>query len=426
VLNAERTRQRYRVKETDFTRERVLTFVRVAILILRGHKVSLQNALNKFFGAVGAVFGVPTASAYCQARQKVQPEVVVQLNRITCDDFYRLYGTDGEVATWRGHRLLGADGTTLNLPDTEELRQAFSGHRNQHQSFVQATAVVLYDLRNDLGLASALGPVQAEKTLLFDQRWELTRPGDVLVLDRNFADYSVIAWAVASGRDVIIRCPSQSFGVVNAFWRSVASEHLVTLSLPQSAQTQRFVRAKGLPESVPVRLLKFTLDSGETEVLLTTLCQGRRYPRGEFYHVYGWRWNQETYYDRVKNIFELERFSGQSERAIRQDFYGVIFLATLESILTRQPQAALRARDQERRTQTSALVNRAVSYVALVDRVVALLADPRSSPDTVLAELQHLFQTNPTRHRQGRKVDRPKLKHSRQLRFHRYVKRLLA
>lgn len=426
MLNAEQTRQRYRVEDTDVTRQRVLTFVRVANLILRGHKLSLQTALNKFFGALGMVFEVPTASAYCQARQKVKPEVFVELNRVTVTDFYQLYGADGEVATWRGHRLLGADGTTLNLPDTPSLRQAFSVHRNQHQEFVQATAVVLYDLRNDPGLAAALGPVQAEKTLLFDQLRTSTRPGDVLVSDRNFADYTVIAWAVASGRDVVIRCPSQSFGVVNQFWHSAATERWVTLPLPQSPQTRRFVQAKGLPESVPVRRLKFTLDNGETEVLLTTLCDQRRYPRPEFYRVYGWRWTQETYYDRVKNIFEVERFSGQSERAIRQDFYGVIFLTTLESILTRRPQAALRARDQARGTQTAALVNRAVSYVALVDRVVALLADPRSSPDTVLAELQHLFLTNPTRHRRGRKVDRPKLKHSRKLRFHRYVKRLMA
>jgi len=44
--------------------------------------------------------------------------------------------------------------------------------------------------------------------------------------------------------------------------------------------------------------LKFTLPTGETEVLLTTLCDQRRYPTAEFYQVYGWRWGNETYYDR--------------------------------------------------------------------------------------------------------------------------------
>jgi hypothetical protein len=46
--------------------------------------------------------------------------------------------------------------------------------------------------------------------------------------------------------------------------------------------------------------------------------------------VYGWREGGETYYDRLKNIFEVERFSGRSVLSIEQDFYGVIFLATLQ------------------------------------------------------------------------------------------------
>ena len=168
------------------------------------------------------------------------------------------------------------------------------------------------------------------------------------------------------------------------------------------------------------------LDSGEIEVVGTTLLDQSRYLHTEFKEVYGWRWGEETYFDRIKNIFELERFSGSTLTAITQDFYGVIFLASLESVLTRPAQAALSTLSQQRGCQTVAQVNRAVSYVALVDRVVELLADPRRSPEAVWAELHHLFQTNPTRQRAGRKVDRPKLTHARRLWFQRYIKRIIA
>lgn len=426
MLRADATRERFRLRERDFTRERVLTFARVAAFILRGHKLSLQNTLNKCFSALGQVFRVPSASAYCQARQKLAPELFAHLNTITCTDFYQLYGADGEVASWRGHRLVGADGTYLNLPDTEELRAAFTVQRNQHGAqCVQALAVVLHDLRNDLGLAAAIGPVQAEKNLLFAPGvWGATQKGDVLVLDRNSADYLILARAAAGGREVILRCPRQSFSLVNQFWQSQATEQRLTLPAPP--HLRRAVRGESLPEQLPVRLLKFTLESGETEVLLTTLCNGRRYPTPEFYQVYGWRWSDETFYGRLKNIFEVERFSGFNERTIKQDFFGILFLATLESVLVKRPQAQLAAQDLARGTQTRAQVNRAVSYVALVERVVALLADPRSSPEVVLEELHHLFQTNPKRQREGRKFERPKLKHSRKLRFHRYIKRVIA
>jgi len=76
----------------------------------------MQNALNKFFKALGAILEVVTGSAYSQARQKISPEIFYHLNEIVSQDYYKLYGADGEVEKWRGHRLLGVDGTYLNLP----------------------------------------------------------------------------------------------------------------------------------------------------------------------------------------------------------------------------------------------------------------------------------------------------------------------
>lgn len=425
-LQTEQTRINYRVNPLDFTRKRTLTFPIVALSILRGHKVSQQNALNKVFRELDQLEAVPTASAYCQARQKLKPELFARLNQMVVEDFYRLYEADGTVKRWRGHRLLGADGTKLNLPDTKSSRAAFTVHSNQHEEFVQATAVVLHDLLNDIGLKASLGPVSGEKRPLLEQLWEATSENDILVLDRNFGDYSIVAWSVVTKRDVIIRCRRQSFSVVEEFWQSDKLEAIVTLSVSQSAETKRFVGQHGLPETVRVRLLKFTLPTGETEVLLTTLCDQRQYPRKEFYTVYGWRWSDETYYDRIKNIFEVERFSGASEQVIRQDFFGVIFLSTLESVLSKSAQQVLSERDEARKTKTQAKVNRAVSYVSLVDEAVGLLLDERVHTEDVLERLRQLFQKNPTRHRAGRKYDRRKLKHSRKLRYHRYRKRLLA
>lgn len=425
-LEAETTRRKYRINAKAFTRSRVLTLPTLAITILRGHKVSQQNALNKVFRELDELEEVPTASAYCQARQKLRPELFAHLNRMVVEDFYRLYEADGMVKRWRGHRLLGADGTIVNLPHSESLRAAFTVRRNQHEEYVQATAVVLHDLLNDIGLEASLGPVGGEKRPLLEELWETTNESDVLVLDRNFGDYSVIAWAVLSNRAVILRCRRKSFSLVEKFWEAAEIEQIVTLNVSQSAATQSYVRQHGLPESVDVRLLKFTLPSGETEVLLTTLCDQQAYPREEFYQVYGWRWKDETYYDRFKNIFEVERFSGQSELVIRQDFLGVVFLSTLESILSKSAQEVLSERDEVRATETEAKVNRAVSYVSLVDEAVGLLLDQRLQAKEVLDRLHQLFQKNPTRHRDGRKYDRPKLKHSRKLRYHRYNKRLLA
>lgn len=399
-------------------------------MLLSGHKLSLQNALHKVFKAFGKVFQAPTASAYCQARQKIKAEVFVHLNQSVLEDFYRLYGAEEKVARWCGHRLLGSDGTYLNLPDTKELRQVFSVHRNQHkgeeQATVQALGMVLYDLLNDIGVRGAIaGSHTAEKSLLFEHLWGGLEAGDVLVLDRNSADYTIIAQAVRDQIDVVIRCPRQSFKVVRDFFASNEREQIVNLSVPQSVRTQNYVPAHELPETVRVRLLKFTLESGEEEVLLTTLCDPKKYQRKEFYQVYGWRWRDETYYDRLKNIFEVERLSGLSAESIKQEFYGVIFLATLESVLSRATERAMQEAAVERETKTIPQVNHAVSYVALSAEVASLLGDQQKSVTEVLRELKYLFRQTPTRIRPGRKYARKKPSHAIKLRYHRYTKRVL-
>lgn len=290
---------------------------------------------------------------------------------------------------------------------------------------MQALSVVLYDLRNDLALGAKLGPVVAEKKYLF-ALWEQTTPGAVLVLDRLFADYCVIASAVQTAREVVMRCPQQSFGVVRDFWAGDLQEQVVSLPCPTTPATRAFVKEHQLPREVRVRLLKFTLPRGETEVLLTTLWEQRQYPTAEFYQVYGWRWGNETYYDRLKNIFEVERFSGTSQRVIEQDFHAMVFLTTLESVLTKSAQTVLHERDEQRQPQTNGQVNRALSYVTLCDRVVTLLADPRRDLETIRDELHRLFQQTPTRLRPGRQYPRKKRAHSMKLRYHKYFKRINA
>jgi hypothetical protein len=418
--------KRFRVQATDFTRERVLTWPVVIMVMLRGQKVSLQNAVNKFFTAIGEVWRVVTAGAYRQARQKVRPEVFVHLNAVTCEEYYTRYGADDEVVLWQGKRVLGVDGSYLNLPDTEETRREFSVQTNQHPGGeqVQALASVLYDLRNDLGLSATLGPKQAEKNLLFGTHLAATQRGDVLVCDRAYADYSVMAMLLAWQWHFVIRFPRQSFTAVNAFWVASAQERVVTLEMPSSVRA--YVAEHQLPPTLRVRLLKVLLTSGEVEVLGTDLLDARTYPASEFKTVYGWRWHHETYHDRIKNIFELERFSGQSVQAIKQDFYGVIFLATLESILSKPAQAALTAQGEARECRSTPQVNRAVSYVTVLDHIVPLLSDLQRSPASTLAAMERLLLTAPTRPRPGRQVPRHKRSAAYRLRFAKYGKRVTA
>lgn len=222
----------------------------------------------------------------------------------------------------------------------------------------------------------------------------------------------------------VIRFPRQSFAAVTAFWAAPEREQVVTLAV--TAKARAYVVKPHLPTALQVRVIKVALVTGEVEVGGTDLRDSATYPAAEFKAVYGWRWQHETYQDRIKNIFEVERFSGSRVRAIEQDFFGVLFLAPVESILSKPAQARLTVRAPARGCTTPLKVNRAVSYVALLDHVVELLAACRRTPGETLAAIEHLLQTTPTRHRAGRQFARKNRSAAHRLRFAKYGKRVLA
>ncbi len=413
------------MKKEDFIRNRALTFSMVVVMIMRGQKVSLQSTINKVFTSLGKVWKAVSNSAYSQARKKLKAEVFVELNEVTIEGYYEEYGKEGEVKLWKGHRLLGVDGTYLNLPDTKETRKEYSIQSNQHRERVQALGSVLYDLRNDCAINAEIGKIQAEKKFIFEKHLAKTELKDIIVLDRAYADYAVMAMLISKQRDFVIRFPSKSFKLVEEFWQSDQSDEIISLKVTDKAKA--LVKAEKLDTEIRVRFIKVILENGEIEVLGTSLLDALKYPGVEFKQVYAWRWLQETYYGRIKNIFEIERFSGQSLLTIKQDFYGVIFLSTLESILSKPVQNRLSVIKDSNNLKNPISVNRSQSYVSLLDNVVELLINPNFSASETLAKLEFLFSTNPTRHAPARKFVRNKGRNfADKLFFLKYIKRICA
>ena len=114
---------------------------------------------------------------------------------------------------------------------------------NQHAGAdcVQAQCGVLYDLRKDLGVRLHLRVRHSETRVLRDELWRATQPGDVIVLDRAYADYSLLAWALAQRRHLIVRLPRGRLSECEAFWHSALPEQIVTLAWPKTASTRAFV-----------------------------------------------------------------------------------------------------------------------------------------------------------------------------------------
>jgi hypothetical protein len=431
------TRERFRTNARFFTRDRKLPFQRVATLVLSAHRRSMQPAINSFFTALQSVEDVPTASAYSQARRKLQPELFVHLLEAIDEEFYDACPAE-QRRLWCGRRLVGCDGTFLTMPNDARLAEQFSWiHADAPAAPVlMGLATVCYDLLHGIAISAALTRRMKLLPLLEDHHLGHLEANDVLVADREFGDTGIFAMLAAAGHDYIVRLQRNTFGGAVSFMNSVEQEAVITVEV--SSNQRAACRKRGYPVRFDVRLVKIALPDGSTEILATSLLDAERYSHAALSEAYRLRWNEEVYFDRVKNIFEVERFSSAEAELIRQDFHGIIYLSTLESMLTHSAQLELNRRYAERQNAERQdaerqdvkpqrhyrqSVNHAVSYAALLERVVLLLCDSKRSDEQVLAELQRLLLTKPNLDRPGRKPPRHKRRTRERLRHEKYRRR---
>lgn len=93
-----------------------------------------------------------------------------------------------------------------------------------------------------------------------------------------------------------------------------------------------------------IRIALVDIGKNEVEILATNLTQ-EEFSTQDLKELYNKRWSVETGFDRLKNLIEIEDFSGNRRKIIEQDFYAHIFVYNLaitiknhaENYITRTP-----------------------------------------------------------------------------------------
>lgn len=419
---------RHRRRATDFTRECVLTFPVLMLLLLQKSLQSLQTHLHEFCGQLAQ--GTPglklSGGALTHARAKLRASAFVELNQGV---LATVYGPAHAalVQRWHGHRLLSVDSSLVRLPGRAALGEQFgwvqcANHHGPQERYPQGRVSVLYDVLNQIALEGSVVASTVAETEMAQQHLAAVRPGDVVLSDRGYTGYRWLVAVRAANAHFVSRCSRGSFAAAQAlFVRNQADvSQGVTLAAPLALQAE--CRARGWPLALTVRLITVRLQSGELEVLVTSLLEERVYPTAVFGPVYWRRWGQETFYGRLKGRLDLEHCSGQTVEAVEQDFHATVLLSNVESVVTGPAQAQLAARSAGR--VQPAQVNRAVSLHALKYRLIELLTSRRPAAQ-ILAELTGWFQANPVSVRAGREVKRREYSPSRSYHYQRRVRKLV-
>jgi len=395
---------KFKMKKQDFTRTRKQPFLSTLLFMLNLLRKSLVVEIDGFIRHLNDRLSTGmsrfTSSAFIQNRKKISPEVFKHLSSVIIENFYTPDNEDLKLLG--GLRVLACDGSIITLPFTKELKERYGVVKNVSTlDIAQAKVSVLYDVLNGLALDVVLDkPRAAERDLALRHR-HYWKAGDLVVYDRGYPSFEFINEHIRSGVECLIRAKTEHSALVKAFVSS-GKRSLVTLMYPD--QDKSF---KGKPytrkSSIQVRMLRIDLPGGETEILITTLLDSKKYPTKIFMKLYFLRWGVETFYDELKNKLKVEHFSGYSDTTIRQDLYCAVFISNLQSVMVNGLKHDLKVINESR--QYDYKVNANVSYGFLKNRVLELLHQ-KAPLDKVFKELEELFLKHTVPIRNHRKNER--------------------
>lgn len=292
---------------------------------------SIQRDLDRFFKSMeNSDFSIRrvTKSAFTQARSKLDPWAFRRLNDIAVNTFY----SENEVYTWYGMRTLSVDGSRLVLPNHQSVREEFGVHKFGPKADSEkslALCSMLYDVLNLVNIDAQIAPFTASERELLYLHMEKLMPNDLLLLDRGYPSIALFFLLMAKGVEFCVRMKENWWLEINNFSKSDDKERVVTFKLPKKDRKLLKEYPEWYEKEISCRLIKITLESGENEILCTSLTDMEKFLYDDFSELYHYRWNEEEAYKLFKCRIEIENFSGKTAKAVKQDFYAKTFLMTL-------------------------------------------------------------------------------------------------
>jgi hypothetical protein len=349
-----------------------------------------------------------TNSAFCQARLKLKHTAFIELNDCVLHEYYAA----DTFKTHKGYRLIGVDASKVILPNTKSVRDEFGTTKivttgeSDSSEYASMLFECGYDVLNHMCLYASLHPgntyeVTAIKSILTASHYMCNRLTDLFIFDRGYASFEMFAYMSAQELQYVIRVCEHTFLDVQAMFDGDGpdSQHI---TLKKSASNKRY-KDMNLPDEITLRFVRVVLDTGEIEILATSLNE-ELFSAAEFKKLYFMRWGTETFFLQVKERLSLENFTGKTAESVKQDFWATIYLSNYESILTEDVDDLL----SQKKVKNAQTVNSCISYNAIKNAAFELLMyeDPI---DDVLEKLTKLFLMNPVQIRPGRSSKRGKI-----------------
>jgi len=372
---------------------------------------SLQRELNDFFGRLNnSDYSIQkvTKSAFSQARSKLKPEAFIELSQSSVDFFY----DNSPYLLWDKHRLLACDGSTIRLPDSQNIRESFMpfgfGPKGDSKSSI-ATISLIYDPLNLVTLNAKIDAYNvSEIALLKEQLLEVSfKSNDILLMDRGYPSISLIYGLHHRNIGFCIRLKDDWWKAVNEMLKVGETDKIVTFSLPNKDKNlQQFYKSDS--DKVTVRISVIELEDGKKEILCTSLLDTQKYTLEDLKQLYHIRWGIEEAYKLFKVRADMESFSGMTALSVKQDFYAGIFSMNLCAMMSFPIEQKVREESKEAELKNTKMVNRTNAFSLVRESMVGVFLKKKvkgflKAVDDILQKTTEAIRPNrtfPRKHKQ--------------------------
>lgn len=309
-------------EEAGGYRERVYGPMQTLMLFIEqvlGADHSCQDAVARGMSQRVALGQSPCSlnnGPYCKARARLALGLIERLGREVGE---RLRAGQPAVWRWRGREVKLIDGTTVSMPDTPANQSEFPQSRTQKPGlgFPLARLVAVISLSCGAVLEWSTGPCEGKRSGETALLWQLAhrlRPGDVIIADRYFSGYFLLAWLIRHGIDVVVRQHQLRHTDFRRGQRLGEKDHVVAWARPQRPSWMDAATYAAMPETLVLREVRV---GGLT--LVTTLIEAGRVGKEELLTLYHARWQVELDLRSIKTVMRMEVLRCKSPEMVKKE-----------------------------------------------------------------------------------------------------------
>lgn len=394
---------RHRSSPKDFTRKRTLPFHTLLFFLLNMNKGSYQDELDNFFKALNhleVAERIVTKGALVKARKKLKYQAFVELNEQMTHHYYSYFQT----ASWHGFNLMAVDGTTVRLPNEAEIVEHFGIWKvKKGNPCPKARVSQMFDVLNKISVDAIIKPKKdGERELAAFHFLKLTA-NDLILLDRGYPAFWLFKLIMSMDANFCARISCEKWKTIRKFYRSGNKECIVKL-YPTPLSIKKCAEMGLDKNPIKVRLIRIELETGETEILITSLTNRSQYRQSIFADLYHCRWPVEEDYKTMKCRLQIENFSGKSTLSVYQDFHAKIFSKNLTAIIVNTTKDDVEMLSERRNFGYQINFTQALSKMK--HTLVLLFTRSDETVRFIVAKLQKIFIQTVEQIRPGRKYQR--------------------